>query len=76
MLNALSKAAFACLWCFVFVLPWDVYAELPVVGSIPRLVGIVASTVGALYICARRRVSASPPERSQCSFAEDSRNTV
>src|SRR6266576_1579020 len=56
VLNALSKAAFACLWCFVFVLPWDVYAELPVVGSIPRLVGIVASTVGVLYICARRRV--------------------
>ena len=42
MRNSLSKAAFACLWCFVFVLPWDVYAELPVVGSIPRLVGIVA----------------------------------
>ena len=56
MLNALSKAAFACLWCFVVVLPWDVYAELPVVGSIPRLVGIVASAVGVLYIVARRRV--------------------
>src|SRR5207249_3256334 len=56
VLNALSKAASACLWCFVFVLPWDVYAELPVVGSIPRLVGIVASTVGVLYIGARRRV--------------------
>src|SRR2546423_3996874 len=56
VLDALSKAAFACLWCFVFVLPWDVYAELPVVGSIPRLVGLVASTVGVLYIGARRRV--------------------
>ena len=56
MLNALSKAAFACLSCFVFVLPWDMYADLPVVGSIPRLVGIVASAVGGLYIVARRRV--------------------
>src|SRR5436190_9797807 len=56
VLNGLSKVAFACLWCFVVVLPWDVYAELPVVGSIPRLVGIVASTIGVLYIGARRRV--------------------
>jgi O-antigen ligase len=56
VLNALSKAAFAGLWCFVFVLPWDVYAELPLVGSIPRLVGIVASVIGVLYIVARRRV--------------------
>src|SRR5436190_9675149 len=56
VLNGLSKAAFACLWCFVFVLPWDMYADLPVVGSIPRLVGIVASAVGVLYIVARRRV--------------------
>lgn len=54
--RSLSKAAFACLWCFAFVLPWDVYAELPVVGSIPRLVGLVASAVGVLYILARRRV--------------------
>ena len=56
MLDLLSKAAFAGLWCFVLVLPWDVYAEFPVVGSIPRLVGIVASAVGVLYIVARRRV--------------------
>jgi len=56
VLKPLSKAAFACLWCFVFVLPWDMYTDLPVVGSIPRLVGIVASAVGVLYIVARRRV--------------------
>jgi O-antigen ligase len=56
VLDALSKAAFAGLWCFVLVLPWDVYAEFPVVGSIPRLVGIVASAIGVLYILARRRV--------------------
>jgi O-antigen ligase len=56
VLNWLSKLAFACLWCFVLVLPWDMYADLPVVGSIPRLLGIVASGVGVLYILARRRV--------------------
>jgi O-antigen ligase len=56
VLDSLSKAAFACLWCFILVLPWDVYAELPVVGSIPRLVGIVASAVGGLYILARGRL--------------------
>src|SRR3989442_10335863 len=52
---AMSKAAFWSLWCFVFVLPWDVLTKLPVVGSIPRLVGLAASAVGVLYILARRR---------------------
>jgi len=54
--DAMSKVAFCSLWCFVLVLPWDVLAKLPVVGSIPRLVGLVASVVGVLYIVARRRV--------------------
>src|SRR3989442_955726 len=53
---AMSKAAFWSLWCFVFVLPWDVLTNLPVVGSIPRLVGLAASAVGVLYILARWRV--------------------
>lgn len=52
----MAKAAFVCLWCFVFVLPWDVLADFPVVGSIPRLVGLVASGVGILHILARRRI--------------------
>lgn len=52
----MSKAAFCFLWCFIFVLPWDVFTYLPVVGSIPRLVGIVASAVGILYILARLRI--------------------
>jgi len=54
--DAMSKAAFWSLWCFVLVLPWDVLTKLPVVGSIPRLVGLVASAVGVLYIVVRRRV--------------------
>src|SRR5947208_6272833 len=53
---AMSNAAFWVLWCFVFVLPWDVLTQLPVLGSIPRLVGLAASAVGVLYILARGRV--------------------
>ena len=56
MLNQLSKAAFTCLWCFILVVPWDALTDLPIVGSLPRLVGIVASAVGGLYILARGRV--------------------
>lgn len=52
----MSNAAFRLLWCFVLVLPWDVFIRVPVLGSIPRIVGIVASAVGVLYILARRRV--------------------
>ena len=52
----MSNAAFWVLWCFVLVLPWDALTKLPVVGSIPRLVGLAASAVGGLYILARRRV--------------------
>jgi O-antigen ligase len=52
----MSKAAFWSLWCFVFVLPWDKFIVIPVLGSIPRLVGLAASGVGVLYILARRRV--------------------
>jgi O-antigen ligase len=52
----MSKTAFWSLWCFVLVLPWDVLTRLPVVGSIPRLAGLVASAVGVLYIVVRRRV--------------------
>ncbi len=52
----MNNVAFRLLWCFVLVLPWDVFIRFPVLGSIPRIVGIVASAVGVLYILARRRV--------------------
>ena len=52
----MSQVAFCALWCFVLVLPWDVFTQLPLLGSIPRLVGLVASAVGILHILARRRV--------------------
>ncbi len=52
----MSKAAFVALWCFVLVLPWDVVLYMPVLGSIPRLVGLAASAVGVAYILARRRI--------------------
>ena len=54
--NTMDKAAFWSLWCFVLVLPSDAFGDLPVVGSIPRLVGLAASAVGIAAILARRRV--------------------
>ena len=52
----MSRATFCLLWCFVFILPWDKFLVLPVLGSLPRIVGLVASAVGVVYILARRRV--------------------
>jgi O-antigen ligase len=52
----MSKAAFRFLWCFVFVLPWDAFIHLPVLGSIPHLVGVAASAVGILHVLGRRRI--------------------
>lgn len=55
-MRLMSQAASFFLWCFVFSLPWDEVTSLPVLGSIPRLVGLVASGVGVVYILARRRI--------------------
>jgi len=55
--KGMGKAAYGALWCFVLVLPWDVFVNLPVVGSIPRIVGLVASAGGVLYILARRSLT-------------------
>ena len=52
----MSNAAFWSLWCFVFVLPWDKFIVIPVLGSIPRLVGLVASAIGVVHVLAQRRV--------------------
>jgi O-antigen ligase len=52
----MSNVAFWVLWCFVFVLPWDKFILMPVLGSIPRLVGLAASAVGVVHVLARRRV--------------------
>ncbi len=52
----MSQAAFWSLWCFVFVLPWDKIMVIPVLGTIPRIVGLVASAVGVVHVLARRRV--------------------
>src|ERR1043166_560392 len=54
--KAMGQAAFYSLWCFILVLPWVVFTKLPVVGSIPRLVGLAALGLGILCILARRRV--------------------
>jgi O-antigen ligase len=52
----MNKAAFWSLWSFVFVLPWDALTDIPVLGSLPRFVGLVASAVGIVQILARGRV--------------------
>src|SRR6266480_3166731 len=52
----MSRVAFGLLWGFVFVLPWEEVVQLPLWGSIPRLVGVVALAVGVLYIVARGRI--------------------
>lgn len=52
----MSKAAFWALWCFALALPWDQFIVFPVVGSIPRIVGLVAAAVGVVHVLARRRV--------------------
>src|SRR5436309_11691758 len=54
--RVMSQAAFYALWAFVLVLPWDALANLPGLGSIPRIVGLVASAVGVVHILARRRI--------------------
>jgi O-antigen ligase len=56
----MSRVAFALLWCFVFVIPWEEIVRLPGLGSLPRLVGLLASAVGVLYVLGRgsfRRLS-------------------
>src|SRR5437867_3706548 len=55
-LAPMSKVAFSFLWCFVFFLPWDEVIHLPVWGSLPRVVGVVASVAGVLHIVARGRI--------------------
>src|SRR5256885_16831753 len=55
--RAMGKAAYGALWCFVLVLPWDVFVNLPVVGSIPRMVGLVASAGGVLFFLVGRSLT-------------------
>src|ERR1700730_9715741 len=51
----MQTVAYALLWLFVFTMPWDDIVQLPVLGSLPRLVGIAASVVGVLFVIARGR---------------------
>nr|UXE46030.1 hypothetical protein Hi04_10k_c554_00029 [uncultured bacterium] len=52
----MSVVAFFLLQCFILVLSWDTFTNLPFLGSIPRLVGLAASAVGLLHILARKSV--------------------
>lgn len=49
----MNRIAFALLWCFVFVIPWEEVVRLPGLGSLPRLVGMLACVVGVLHVVAR-----------------------
>jgi O-antigen ligase len=52
----MGKLAFILLWCFVFAMPWEEVIQLPLLGSIPRLVGGVASVAALLHVVHRGRV--------------------
>jgi O-antigen ligase len=49
----MRAAAFALLWCFVFAVPWEEVVHIPVIGSMPRLIGVAACAAGVLYVVAR-----------------------
>src|SRR6266480_810155 len=57
----MSTAAFACLWAFVFVLPWEDVLRLPLLGSIPHVAGVVALGAGVLYVLARGTIRPPSP---------------
>lgn len=50
----LSKLAFFTLWLFIFSLPWERTAPLPVVGSVGSLLGLLAFGVGFTSLFSRR----------------------
>lgn len=52
----MNRVAFALLWSFVFVVPWEEVVQLPAFGSVPRLLGILACTIGSVHILARGAV--------------------
>jgi len=67
----MSKAAFWSLWCFVFVLPWDKIIVIPVLGTIPRIVGLVASAVGVVHVSragGQATVLVSPVRDTVCAL--------
>jgi O-antigen ligase len=52
-MRGLTRVAFALLWLFIFTIPWENVIIIPGLGTIGRLVGIVAFGVGILAIIDR-----------------------
>lgn len=52
----MRKTAFALLWTFVFVIPWEDFVQFPGLGSLPRLVGLVACATAVLHVFGRGSV--------------------
>jgi len=49
-MHGLSRVAFAFLWLFVFTIPWENVIIVPGIGTVGKLVGIIAFAVGVLAI--------------------------
>jgi O-antigen ligase len=60
-LSGLGKLAFAFLWLMVFAIPWENALMVPGVGTIARLIGILAGVLGTVAIVENRRVNLPGP---------------
>src|SRR5690625_1421694 len=48
--NIVRAIAFACMWFFVFTIPWENLIMIPAVGTFSRLVGLLMAVFGALSV--------------------------
>ena len=55
-LSGLGKLAFAFLWLMVFAIPWQNALMVPGIGTIGRLIGLLAGGLGILAITERQSV--------------------
>lgn len=60
-LSAFGQFAFAFLWLFVFSLPGEKVMEIPGIGTITRLIGLVAIAVGVLALVEAGRIRRPAP---------------
>ena len=60
-LSGLAKLAFAFLWLMVFAIPWENAVMVPGVGTIARLIGVLAGGLGVLAIIERQSLRLPSP---------------
>lgn len=58
--GSVNAAPFAALWLFVFTIPWESTVTVPGIGTVSRIAGASALTVGSLAILVRGRVRPAP----------------